>query len=250
MTYWWKSLGTITCPRALLVRDTSGWAVENMGAREKGDLLEIQSVRGRPWSKRWQRRTGLLLHLCGEPGIAEPSSLQRRLKDTLQNPALHCLPVRQGPSFGNTGLWHTSSLLGLLNAVQPTDTFISQQVHCARLRWSYLSLPQALPAWESGLARQGPPRDAQTSLMSCLSWGSPSELAACEPLRGRIINTQPARLRKRVSVYLAVKDSQINTQSDSISTALGRQMPLNTKLRATDHFTSEGSRLFRKPVFL
>lgn len=87
-----------------------------------------------------------------------PSSLQRWLKDTLQNPALHCLPVRQGPSFGNTGSWHTSSLLGFLNAVQPTDTFISQQVHCARLKTKLSESTPGSPSLAEWPGKAGSPQ--------------------------------------------------------------------------------------------
>lgn len=95
-----------------------------------------------------------------------------------------------------------------------------------------------------------PHRNALTSLISCLSQGSLLELSVSEPLWGRIINMQPACLQKTVSVCLAVKDNQINTQSNSINMGLRRQMPLNTKLWASDHFSSQGSWLVHKTVFL
>lgn len=90
--------------------------------------------------------------------MAGSSSLQRRLKDARQNPVLHCLPVRLGPSFGNIGLWHTSSLLGLLNAVQPTNTFISQQVHCARLKTKLSELTPGSPSLAERPGKAGSPQ--------------------------------------------------------------------------------------------
>lgn len=107
-----------------------------------------------------------------------PSSLQRRLKDTLQNPALHCLPVRQGPSFGNTELWHTSSLLGLLNAAQPTDTFISQQVHCARLKMKLSKSTPGSPSLAELPGKAGSPQGC-TDLSDELSVMGISVRARC-----------------------------------------------------------------------
>jgi len=74
----------------------------------------------------------------------------------------HCLSVGQGPSFSATGLWHTSSHLGLLSAVQVSGTFI-HQVHCtsaSQLGAEITHKPVILPA--------SPPYSFSTALLTSL----------------------------------------------------------------------------------
>lgn len=156
----------------------------------------------------------------------------------------------------NTWRPNTSLMMCIYSALRTLDEFTPWP---PRITFAVASAPlgrgQSLPSvagvtGTAALPLNHPDRDALTSLMSRLWQGSLWELTASEPLRGRIINMQPACLWKMVSAYLAAKDNQINTQSDSINTALRRQMPLNMKLCATDHFGSQGSWLVHKPVFL
>lgn len=131
MRHWLNSLGTIklhSIPEqgASVTGNTSGWTVKNTAARKRGGLLGIQIMRGRPCNKSWQRRKGLLSHLCTEPGIPGPWAPWDKAEGHVSN---RCLSVGQGPSLRAMGLWRTNSPLGLLRAVQATCIFI-QRVRC------------------------------------------------------------------------------------------------------------------------